>query len=156
MSWIRIRVIRVIGGLLLIPLLAACDPFTAGNPAQSQLDAALGRWNEAGYSSYEYKLRRICECVPETTHTLRVRVESGQITSVFDLDTNRPASSTSAGLTVLQLFEIVQDAIDQQAFRLVVEYHQELGYPSGLAVDYDDGTADDEITYLVTELAPIP
>jgi hypothetical protein len=50
----------------------------------------------------------------------------------------------------------VQDAIDQRAFRLVVEYHQELGYPSGLAIDYDDGTADDEITYLVTELGPIP
>jgi hypothetical protein len=142
--------------LLSVVALSACDSFTVGNPAQNQLDTALRRWNEVGSASYEYKLRRICLCVPETTHTLRIRVQSGQITSVFDLDTNLPASSTTAGLTVPGLFDIVQDAIDRRAFRLIVEYEQQLGYPTAIAVDYDDGTADDEITYLATELAPIP
>lgn len=150
-----IRFIRVICGSLLAVLMA-CDAFTTGNPSQNQLDTALRRWNEAGATSYEYKLRRICFCAPETTHTLRVRVESGQITSVFDLDTNLPASSTTAGRTVPELFGVVQDAINRRAFRLVVEYEQQLGYPTAIAVDYDDGTADDEITYLATELAPIP
>lgn len=136
-------------------LLSACDAFTIGNPSQNQLDTAKRRWNQTGPASYEYKLRRICLCPPELIHTLRVRVESGQITSVFDLDTNLPASSTGAGFTVPQLFDIVQDAIARRAFRLAVQYDQQLGYPAGIAVDYVDRTADDEITYLATELAPI-
>jgi hypothetical protein len=144
------------GSLVLAAALAGCDSFSSGNPAQNQLDAAELRWANAGYVSYEYKLRRLCFCAPEHTHTLRVRVESGQVTSVFDLDTNLPATSTSLGFTVPQLFAIIQDALDRRAFRLAVEYEETLGYPSAIGVDYDDGTADDEITYLASELAQIP
>merc|ERR1712187_81012 len=46
--------------------------------------------------------------------------------------------------TLDKLFTIIQDAINANAFRVSVEYDEEHGYPTSIAIDYDEMIADEE------------
>ena len=147
---------RWVSGALALTLLLGCGLVSSGNPARSQLETAMRRWANAGYASYEYRLRRLCFCPPELTHTLLIRVEAGQVTSVFDLTDQVEVPADSRALTVPALFEIIRQAIGRPAFRLAAEYHPELGYPTAVGIDYEANAIDDEITYLASELVQVP
>lgn len=46
-----------------------------------------------------------------------------------------------------ELFEVVQDAIDQEAHTLTVEYHAQLGYPTSIDNDYWLNAVDEEVSF---------
>jgi hypothetical protein len=50
-------------------------------------------------------------------------------------------------LTVDELFEVVQDAIDQEAYSLTVGYHAQLGYPTSIDIDYLLNAVDEEVSF---------
>ena len=42
------------------------------------------------------------------------------------------------------LFEVIQDAIDDEADQITVSYDSELGYPTNIEIDYNVNAIDDE------------
>jgi hypothetical protein len=82
---------------------------------------------------------------------------------VFDLHLNRifPGVSANSGQpvnpesfakynSIAKLFDVVEDPIAQNAYRISVTYHPILGYPTQISIDYDKYVADEEI-YLTIE-----
>lgn len=133
-----------------------CSLFGPDGPQeerQSFLRHARDQWAANGPASYEYTLAFTCgECPPEWTHLLRIRVEAGEVVSVFDLSTGTPVDPSERSLTIDQLFEVIQNAVQEDVYRLAVKYHPDLGYPVSIAIDSDSRVVDDEVGYSITDL----
>ena len=54
--------------------------------------------------------------------------------------------------SVTRLFDLIQDAIDQDAASIIVEYQTDLGYPFEISIDYDAAVADEEVRYETTQI----
>jgi hypothetical protein len=122
---------------------------------QAELDANLALWLDAGIDDYEYVLRLSCFCPPEITQPGRVRVRDGTIDSVEDPDDGTPLDPADY-LTLPELFGVVQQAIDAEAYALAVTYDATRGFPASVQVDFDELVADDELEYTATEFVPEP
>ena len=128
-------------------------PVGAGPAAERspELDAARERWMAAGLDAYAFTLRRSCFCPsPDYTGPFEVTVRGGAI------DTVRLDGATvddERGMTVDDLFDLLEDAYERGAVRVDADFDAELGYPTSLYVDYDQRIADEEIGYFVSELA---
>ena len=132
-------------GLTLIACLACSD----STSAEDELTAARTRWAQEGPRTYVMVLFRSCECTPEMTGPVRVTVANGNILSrrYTENGTIVSASMSTAFPDVEGLFDFIEDAQRQNAFRLDVRYDPLLGYPTLISVDYDRMIADDEFVY---------
>jgi len=113
------------------------------------------KWLDAGIVSYTYREDRSCFC--GFFGPADVTVINSQIVSVrrFLPDTTDiDPSNFDAFDTVEGLFDMVDDAIDRDAYQLEVTYDEELGFPTRIAIDYFENTIDDEITVTITAFAP--
>ncbi len=121
---------------------------------QAELDANRARWDVAALTHYYIQEGRICECLPEAVRLATVEVQDGAVVSVIDVETQEPVSPEfrDGYLSVDQLFDVIQDAIDSGAHSIRVEYHVEYGYPFDLFIDYELAVADEEVGYEVTQL----
>jgi hypothetical protein len=133
-----------------------CSLFSPDGPRderQSFLRDAMDQWAANGPAGYEYTLGFSCgECPPEWTHPLRIRVEAGEVVSVFDLSAGTSVDPNQRSLTIDELFEVIQDAVQEDVYRLAVKYHPDLGYPISISIDHDSLVADDEFGYSATGL----
>lgn len=113
------------------------------------LDAARARWADAGLDAYTMTLERICFCPPDYRGPYQVVVRNGVLASVrldgATLDPDR-------GVTVDALFQLIEEAYEQEAEVVVVEFDAELGYPTSIGIDYSTMMADEEIAYRVSDL----
>jgi hypothetical protein len=50
-------------------------------------------------------------------------------------------------LTIDSAFTLIQEAIDQEAASITVEYNETLGYPMSISIDYNAMIADEEAYY---------
>ncbi|MDX1579136.1 MAG: DUF6174 domain-containing protein [Gemmatimonadota bacterium] len=145
-------------GLVMIGAAAAAG--CGGTPfelTQATLEDHRARWLRAGIVDYRYEHVRRCECLAAITQPAVVEVRRGLVTSVVYAGTGEPAGATEQRFfpTVEDLFEVIDDAIRQRAASLVVSYHESLGYPTSISIDYDTQVADDEFSIDATGLAPL-
>ncbi len=122
---------------------------------QDELDENRIRWNELGIADYDYRFERVCFCTPDFVRPGIISVRAGAIAWVLDPDDASPLDS-GLYLTLDELFDEIQDAIDDWADDLLVSYEPTRGYPRSIEIDYFFGLADDEIGYRVSDFAPIP
>ena len=148
----RAAAIAVLAGLAL--LLPGCDLFSPSDGQRDALEEAEQTWRSQGVTSYEFRVQRICFCIP--TGPLLVQVRDGRPVSVTNADSGEPATpDASMPLTVEALFAVVDDAIDRDAQRLDVDYDDTFGYPRTIDIDYNFGIADEEIFYQASDLRPL-
>jgi hypothetical protein len=121
---------------------------------QSQLDANRELWESSGLASYEIEYRRICFCPENITSPVVVVVSNGVIDSRHYSETGEEVDEAVRDLfpDVSGMFDIVQDAIDQQASQVTVTYDSQLGYPVNIRVDYNTMMADEELEFAVISL----
>jgi hypothetical protein len=126
-------------------LLSACSP--TGVSDGDELQRNRERWEALRPASYEFSFQRSsCECLPEWTLPLRVTVEGGEIISVIDLQSGELVSAEATqALTISDLFELVQGALAQDAYQLLVTYDRSLGYPTFIRIDRHPQSVDDEV-----------
>jgi hypothetical protein len=85
-------------------------------------------------------------------------VVDGAIVSVLDASTGRPVSKESAAhyRTIDGLFDFMRGAIDYPASSVRSAYDVNLGYPAETYVDYVAQAIDDELSFRVFGLSPLP
>jgi Family of unknown function (DUF6174) len=131
---------------------AACETTTA--PAEGDnLAAARALWNAKGASSYSYKVNRSCDCVLGGS-LMTVTVVNGSVISAEYVDSRLAVDQAllTYVLTVPDLFDLIQDALDRKAAYLAVTYDPIYGYPTHIEIDYSANTMDDEMVLTAREL----
>jgi hypothetical protein len=58
-------------------------------------------------------------------------------------------------LTVPELFDFVEDAIDRRAHEIDVRYDPESGYPTHIRIDYVENAIDEEMAFEASALRAI-
>ena len=123
---------------------AACGSPTAPSDADS-LAAARARWNAQSGPTYSYEAGR----APDEGDRLQ---RHGDLCG--DVDSGSPVDTALLGyvLTVPDLFDMIQDALDRKAAYLAVTYDPTYGDPTRIQVDYSANAVDDEVTLNVRNL----
>lgn len=134
----------------------ACGVLDPDSDRRDDFQEAFRRWSARGADRYEYRFQRTgCECLPEWTRPYLIQVSDGAVIESRDAETGAPAPPSFHPLTVEDLFVLIDDAIDQNAFVLNVRYDRSTGYPTRIVVDYDRQIADDEFTIHASNLLPL-
>ena len=124
------------------------------SPEQSENDAARERWQDANITHYRFEYRRSCECTAELGSPMVIEVDAGAIVSATYIDSGEsvPESIRDDLQTVDELFDLIQEAIDQAAESVTVTYHAEHGFPTDVRIDYDAQIADEEFLLVLSNL----
>jgi uncharacterized protein DUF6174 len=104
------------------------------------LDEARARWDATGIQDYDMTYREVCFC-PETVVTVVVR--DGEVTEASS-ESDPGMGQEPEGLTVEDLFDEVQGAIDDDAVEIRASYDTATGRPTSYWVDWDEMMADEE------------
>ncbi|WP_428262885.1 DUF6174 domain-containing protein [Haliangium sp.] len=143
--------------LLALCLVAATgciiDGGGGGETEQDRLDNALTQWNEAAISDYVYTYRKLCFCAEEDNHTMTLEVNRGVVVRAFD-EVDRLTRDPRNFDSVNDLFDLIQNLIDQQPDELTITYDPDLGYPTYISFDVYN-TADEELTIETSDLVAL-
>lgn len=145
--------------LLLVPLALGASCSVLGldsyDDERERLEAARETWDAQNIDSYSYVLRRICFCAG-ATQPARVVVENGQKVSVTLVETGEPVAEYEVEffLTIDELFDFVEDAIDREAHSIEVTYDPDRGIPLTISIDYEEMAVDEEMAFEASQFQP--
>ncbi len=132
--------------------------FSGACLAEDELTANRSLWDAAGFSSYEYRYEKSCDCHRDTPAETIVTVENGLVVGVrYDRDDYLSEISVAEDnyrwyRTIDDLFTLVETAA-QSAVTLRVAYEPELGYPTYIYIDYDHAMIGEEVELRVVSLS---
>ena len=138
-------------------------PFDDRKPVPAEIGAALDQsrqqWEALGPSDYRFTFQRICFCLRDYTREVVLEVRDGDIVSAHYADTG--AAVVDQGVlesyrTIGEMFEFIDDAIDQRAVQIDVEYDGARGFPVSIYVDFDRRIADEETGFGARNLEVLP
>jgi hypothetical protein len=118
-------------------------------------------WKDQGLSNYDFTLARQCFCPEDWRGPVNIQVRNKTAVSVTYVTggTAVTEGKFDNADTIDKLFTILKDAyagkgdFEQEAERIEVTYHAEMGYPTDFFVDVSQAMADEEQGYTVTNLA---
>jgi len=147
----------------LVLLLAATQAGSCGSvlggdeyaTERERLEAARDAWAARGWDSYSFVLQRLCFC-GGGTEPADVVVEAGVRVSVTSRLTGEPIPEEwwQYYLTVPELFDFIEDAIDRKAHSIDVTYAPGAGWPTHIAIDYIENAIDEEMAFEASALTP--
>lgn len=120
---------------------------------RERLEDARQLWQAQGWDSYAFTLQRLCFC-GGGTDPAEVVVRNNERVSVTDIATGEPIPSefTQYYLTVPELFDFIEDAIDREAHEIDVSYEPSVGYPASVRIDYIKNAIDEEMAFEASDL----
>ena len=138
-------------GAVLVTL-AACGTLGPLDGPLEELEQARERWEAYEPANYSYAVRRLCFCAPESIGPVRVVVSNGIVVEARYVATSDtvPTSFRSLFPAVEGLFDILEDAYDNDASDVDVTYDPNTGVPTNFFIDYIENAIDDEVGYEVT------
>jgi hypothetical protein len=146
-------------GVLALLALEGCGLF--GSTRESELQRELNRnrrhWEAQAIDDYRYVGRRGCYCGNEVTRPVVVEVRDGEVVSVAYQESGGAVEATYAGLwpAMEGVFDILQDALDQEAVDVTARYDADHGFPEHIAIDYSENVVDEELAYTVEDFQPL-
>jgi hypothetical protein len=151
MASLRRSARTLLGALVLLPTLGACVSITGVDDLdreQSELDRNWDQFQRTAPLSYSYTVRISCNCPSDVTRPVTVWVDRGSVEYLFYEDDGRavPLSYANSFMSIEQLFDEIQSAIDEQADYIDVDYDFTYGYPTNVYIDYDRRIADEELS----------
>src|SRR5262245_33804523 len=142
--------------LLAVVLLSGCSIFEPESNERREYDDALAAWKRLGIMNYSFVHARTCECTNEAwTRPARVTVRSGRVVEASDL-ANGEARNIDYYLTIDGLFERINKAFEDRAWRVEIDYDRQMHYPASLFIDPDPNMADEEFDVQIHGLTVIP
>ncbi|XCN74499.1 MAG: DUF6174 domain-containing protein [Candidatus Electrothrix aestuarii] len=142
--------------LALIVSLFGCThptlPHIDDNPQQEALNKNHALWKNSNRSTYTYTYKRVCFCPQE--EDIVVDVQYGNVVSAHYYPSDNPVmpERLDSLMTVEELFEVIQKAINDDVAQLDVTYNAQLGYPERIYIDVDERMADEEMEHQVSNL----
>lgn len=128
----------------------------------SHIENPKERWEAYGLTDYSIKQDIICYCVEPYFWTNFVN--EGDVSEVSFSLTESVSNEEKekihqrlinySALTVEEAFSLIEDN-EESADYFEVEYHERYGYPTKIKIDYVYEMADDEITYVFSDLQRI-
>lgn len=148
---------RLWSAVICLGLIALATPALARHlPAvQQELNTHRLAWQAVGAVDYDFRFQRICFCVPDYVQPGLVHVRGGRIDSVEHPDTGGEFNPEHY-LTVGNIFDEAQQALDRDAIEVTLQYDPVLDYPTSLFIDIHRQLADDEIRYTASGLRVLP
>jgi hypothetical protein len=142
----RVAVLALVAGL------AGCEISGPGDPT-FEVYRNRAVWRAERPESYEYTVQRLCFCITDAVRPVRVRVSGESVTSrVYAADaTPVPSQYAESFPSVEGLFQLILDAMDDEADEIDVVYDPDTGVPLEIAIDYIAMAVDDELTVRVVE-----
>jgi hypothetical protein len=141
---------------------ATCNGCSAGSDdkytqIQTDLDAATARWVSQSIVDYKFISKLSCFCLPDYVKAVYLTVLNGRIDSgIFVEDQTKSDSDVlNSHHSIDEQFNLLQNAIDEKAHEIRVEYDEKYGYPTEIYIDYVEIIADEEYAVTNTLLAPI-
>ena len=135
--------------------LAACadDP----TPAEQELVTQRQKFEESTLAdNYRFNWQRSCECTQETTRPMSIEVTNGAISNAWYRDGAHeevPATVKEHLMTIEQIFDEIEESLGT-AHMVNVQYDVELGFPTSVAIDYQQTVADEELSLLISNVGP--
>jgi len=116
---------------------------------QNKLDEAKNLWAKSGIKTYTLVQKMNCFCGPESTYPIKYNVVNGVVTMTgahyVDVSGSLQTGIITVSLnTVEQAFAKIQEAIDNAAASIGVEYDTMLWYPTSISIDHSTMIADEE------------
>lgn len=139
---------------LLLPLVAGCVIFSSKPDPQTELDENRSTWDAAGVADYRMRFQRLCLfCDVQILSPVRITVLAGAIDEIIDAETGEPVDEAVEGafLTIDQIFDVIQEAINQNAVEIDVRYNDRLGYPTDVQIDLSRALINDDAQFEVRE-----
>ncbi len=126
------------------------------SPAQA-LAENRAKWASSGIDNYQYRLQRSCFCPEDARRPVDLSVQNGQIVDAHYADTGEslPPGAQANRLSVNDLFDLIDNAIQGQADRVEVSYDPQTGYPRDIYIDYSEQMADEEVAITASGLQPL-
>ncbi|HJU73402.1 MAG TPA: DUF6174 domain-containing protein [Gemmatimonadaceae bacterium] len=135
-------------------LVAGCGLFTGNDDEEARLRAAEVRWTRASVQDYQIVVQYLCFC--GYTRPVRLTVRSGNVVSRVDAETGEAVPSYATHIAdVAGLFQLIRDAIDDDAHILEASYDGNFGYPKFVNIDYVKNAVDDELQIRTSEFQPL-
>jgi hypothetical protein len=137
---------KLITVALVVLLLSACKDNNQSE-IQEQLNLSKALWNQHDIKDYQVTSRLFCFCI--INHDIVNIVDNGDLVSAFYAGSGHPipADQFVYQKSVQDYFDLIQDAIDENAFSIDVSYDPTYGYPVDIGIDYDQNMADEEVGY---------
>jgi hypothetical protein len=121
---------------------------------QEAFDTNKEKWQQLGIKNYVYIFQRSCFCTRDATREVLTQVKNGQaIKSQFkDSGLPLPAELSLNSLSINDLFNTVETAIDKRVDVIKVEYNKDTGQPTSIYIDGKTGITDDEFSLIAKNL----
>jgi hypothetical protein len=132
--------------LIILPILLT---FCTKSTDYEEYSWNQSKWNRKKIVNYEFTLKIGCFCPQERVGPHIIKVVNDEIVSVNDLPYD--ISKTGALMTINQLFSYLKATIDGHPYKKTVEYNSVYGYPQNIYFDFNQGMADEEIGYQITD-----
>ena len=145
--------------LVLLPLLVGCVIFSSSEAGvQEEFDVNRALWDAAAIHDYSMSFQRLCLfCSVEFLIPVRITVRGDTIYEVTDLDTEAPVEEPAAGafLTIDGVFDVIRDAINQNAAEIDARYNSTFGYPTDVTIDLSRSLFNDETQFQIREFVEL-
>ena len=117
--------------------------------AQAELDRHRALWEANRAGDYSYVLTPICFCPQYLLDPVRISVLGGLVASVAYAESGKAPEHDGYGryVSIDDLFDTIQKAIDRKAAEVAVTYDPSTGYPTEARLDYDARMADEEYRF---------
>ena len=121
---------------------------------QAELLRHQGRWERSGVTNYVYTGAWNCFCERSYTAFAEVTVRNGAVAGVDSADPAVPViPDPQRFVPIRALFEQLQSAMDEDAYRISVAFNEQYGYPEQFFIDYNENLADEERGFVIRSLA---
>lgn len=146
--------------LLLAGSLVSCGGEPTGesrNRLQDSLVAERRRWREQNVKTYTYQLQVHCMCATPGDPVV-VEVNDGNVTSITRVSDGLRLSTAQYPMirSVEGLFDLIQQAIDDQADTIFARFESSMHYPTEIQIDWKTSASDDDVSYVAGSLKATP
>jgi len=107
-------------------------------------------WKSKNIKDYSFVIQKSCFCPQEEKR--QITVSDGIISEAKYIPSNTVLDPNQEKIN--GYFNIIQDALDKNAYKVTVTYDGTYGFPSNIAIDYNEQMADEEINYTLTHFIP--
>jgi hypothetical protein len=139
------------------PLLSSCVAVFAPDFDDERQDLSRSRriWQESRVYDYDYIGWLECYCYYEGV-PVRVEVRLGAVVAVTFVSSGRlvPIEYYADYPTVEGLFTILDEAIENGAYRIDADFDDHYGFPRDFFVDYERNVADEERGFRIDTFIP--